>query len=200
MEESLGHKAVCRLFVKRGSGHVKKFFLLQSWKPVIRKQFFLSLLFFSFWLNCDDFLLESLRHVGVQRVLKWHTNPWCSRTRGADFRVLINLRGCIFSWLLNRECAVEILCCCCCWTHGFAPVRIGSGNKAFLELGEQLVPVLEVQGTSSIYSPCVRSTAVHSLWCFLTVYKVLELTSSLRDTISGWMSPPSICCGPKLWG
>lgn len=45
-KKSLGHKAVCRLFVQRGSDHVKKFFLVQSWKPVVRKQFILPLFFF----------------------------------------------------------------------------------------------------------------------------------------------------------
>lgn len=70
-------------------------------------------------------------------------------------------------------------------------MRVGSGNEAFLKLGEQLVPVLEVQSTSSI-SPCVRWTAGHSLWCFLIFCKVLELTRSLRDSISGEMSTPSM--------
>lgn len=71
-------------------------------------------------------------------------------------------------------------------------LRVGSGNQAFVKLGEQLVPVLKVQSTSCINSPCVQRTAVLSLWCFLTFYKVLELTCSLRDSISGQMSPPSI--------
>lgn len=49
MKKSLGHKAVDKLFVRRCSDHVKKFFLLQSWKPVIRKQFILCFgVFFPF--------------------------------------------------------------------------------------------------------------------------------------------------------
>lgn len=71
-------------------------------------------------------------------------------------------------------------------------VGVSGGNKAFLKLGEQLMPVLEVQSPSSIYSPCVQRTAVHSLWCILTLYRVLDLASSLRDSISGQMSPPSM--------
>lgn len=33
-------------------------------------------------------------------------------------------------------------------------LRMGSGNQAFVKLGEQLVPVLKVQSTSCINSPC----------------------------------------------
>lgn len=38
---------------------------------------------------------------------------------------------------------------------------------------------------------CLEDCSPH-LWCFLTFYKVLELTSSLRDSISGLMSSPSM--------
>lgn len=34
--------------------------------------------------------------------------------------------------------------------RGFTAVGVGSGNEAFLKLGGQLVPVLEVQSISSI--------------------------------------------------
>lgn len=113
-----------------------------------------------------------------------------SWSRGADFRVVINLRGCNFYWLLNRECAAGILRWCCWWTWIY---NSGSGKwqQSFSEAG-WTVSASSGGSEHFISSPCVQRTGAHGLWCFLTFYKVLELTSWLRDSISGQMSTPSL--------
>lgn len=142
-------------------------------------------------------------HVGVQRVLKWHANPWCGRISwwagagGLTSGLWLIWEDVIFTGCSTESVQLEFSVGAADG-RGFTAVGVGSGNEAFLKLGGQLVPVLEVQSISSIapVSRGLQPTVCGASWHFTKCWSWLVHwgTAFLAKR------PHPVCCGPKLWG